>query len=380
MQFDYSQKSFPKPKILIYLFGSLGDTLVAIPALRAVRRHFSDAELILLQNTAASANVVQASQVIPENLIDGYFSYSGFDGKDGALKNFYKLWNQIRADRFQAAIYLVISERPAKSVFRDRLFFRTAGIKKLYGFHSFSKTELYPVDVANVPAITENESIRKLNRLKKDGIGSIPEDFQTSFIPFSAAEIEKIKKWLEFQDRRGGVRLVSIAPGCKTVANNWSLENFIEIGHRLLAEENCELVVVGGKAEKEIGREMISKWGSGVNSAGELSVRESAALLSLCDFHFGLDTGTTHLAAVVGTPCFALYGERNNPGQWFPIGGGHTIIQHQVECAGCRLHACPFPAHPCMKEISTDAVWSNLMEFINNKNIERDAPTKVIYV
>jgi len=62
-------------------------------------------------------------------------------------------------------------------------------------------------------------------------------------------------------------------------------------------------------------------------------VRESGALLSLCDFHVGLDTGTTHLAAVVGTPCFALFHERDNPGQWFPSGSGHTIIHHPVECA-----------------------------------------------
>ncbi|MCY7377320.1 MAG: hypothetical protein LH472_15280 [Pyrinomonadaceae bacterium] len=70
MRQKISTASKTKQKVLVYLFGSLGDTLMAIPALRAVRRHFRDAELILLQNIPAGGTIVRASQVIPEDLID----------------------------------------------------------------------------------------------------------------------------------------------------------------------------------------------------------------------------------------------------------------------------------------------------------------------
>lgn len=367
-------------KILIYLFGSLGDTLVAIPALRAVRRYFEGDELILLQNIPPSGNVVKASQVVPEKLIDGFLEYANQSGKISKFLDFYRLRSVLRQHKFDAVVYLVISERPARSVSRDRFFFRACGISKLYGFNSFSQNQLYPVNPDGSPAMTENESLRKMIRLETDGIKSQPEDFRLPFMSFSTSELENIKNWLESRRRNTNLRLISIAPGCKTIANAWSDENFIEIGRRLLARGDCELLIIGGKAEQNVARKLISEWGAGINSAGEFSVRESGALLSSCDFHFGLDTGTTHLAASVGTPCFALYHGRDNPGHWFPTGDSHTIIYHPVQCAGCRLFECPLSDHPCMQKISVEAVWMNLQEFMANLEKSRESLTRVIAV
>jgi len=351
-------------KVLVYLFGSLGDTLVAIPALRAVRRHFQNAELVLLQNVQPG-NIVKASEVIPENLIDRYLSYENKPDKMSKFSGFYRLWRRLRGERFEAVVYLVISERPARSVFRDKFFFRSCGIGKLIGFRPFSKDELYPIDAEQRPALTENEAVRKLHRLELDGIEAKPEeDLQQPLLKFSQSEEEKARLWLAGQ--KSDSRLIAIAPGCKTQANIWPLENFIEIGSRLIATENCELIVVGGKDEHTMGEKMISAWGKGINAAGEFSVREAGALLAACDFYIGLDTGTTHLSAAVGTPCFAIYGERNNPGHWYPLGSSHSIVFHPVACAGCRFHVCPLPDHPCMTGISADSVWENLIAFIQH--------------
>ncbi len=355
-----------KHKVLVYLFGSLGDTIVAIPALRAVRRHYRDAELVLLQNTQ-SGNVVKASEVIPANLIDRYLSYSNELSGSDKISGFYHLWRALRRERFQSAVYLVISERPARSVSRDKLFFRLCGIRDFTGFHAFSPAELYPVDSSGHPAMTENEALRKLDRLRRDGFEILPdEDMRLPFLTFSEDELEPIKIWLLQRRKNPDSRLIAIAPGCKTQANVWPLENFIEIGRRLIADENCEIIIIGGSSETELGDKMVEAWGTGINAAGKFSVSESAMLLSLCDRYVGLDTGTTHLAAAVGMPCFAVYGERNNPGHWFPLGTGNTVIFHQVSCAGCRLFECPLPGHPCMTGISVESAWRELQKFISS--------------
>ncbi|MEO8071689.1 MAG: glycosyltransferase family 9 protein [Acidobacteriota bacterium] len=371
MQNGQSITSTKKEKILVYLFGSLGDTLVAIPALRAVRRNFPDCELSLLQNTQ-SDNIVTAAQVIPEELIDNYLSYKSYSGSFSKVVDYYKLRRELRKQNFQAVVYLVISERPASSVFRDKLFFRSCGIPRLYGFHAFSKDEIYPFDSNQHPALTDNEAIRKLDRLQIDGINILREkDLQIPLLKFSGSEISEMQKWLTERRRKPKCRLIAIAPGCKTEANIWSLENFIQIGDRLINDENCEIIVVGGKAEQSDGEKLISCWSEGINAAGVLSVRQSGTLLSLCDFLIGLDTGTTHLAAAVGTRCLAIYGERNNPGHWYPLGSGHTIIYHPVKCAGCRLFACPLPNHPCMKQITVDSVWQNWKQISLREKIEK---------
>lgn len=360
-----------KEKILIYLFGALGDTIVAIPALRAVRRNFPNAELSLLQNNQ-TGNIVMVSQVVPEDLIDNYLSYESHP-KFSRIGDFYRLRRDLRKQNFQAVIYLVISERPARSVLRDKLFFRSCGIPRLIGFHPFSKKELYPLDSEKRPLPTENEAVRKLNRLQIDGMEILPEkDLRLPLMNFSETEIENINKRLSAHRKKPQSRLIAVAPGCKTKANLWSLENFIQIGQNLIADENCELVVIGGKAERADGEKMISSWGEGINAAGEFSVRESAALLSLCDFLIGLDTGTTHLAAAVGTRCLAIYGERNNPGHWYPLGEGHTIVYHKVKCAGCRLFVCPLPDHPCLNEISAESVWKIWKQIKPNHKTEKN--------
>ncbi|CAN5677534.1 N/A [soil metagenome] len=365
-------------KILVYLFGSLGDTIVAIPALRAVRRHFRGAEIVLLQNVQ-SGNVVKASEVIPSELIDRHLDYTSEARSSGKIQGFLNLWRRIRNEKFDGVVYLVISERPSRSVRRDKLFFRLSGIRNLFGFHAFSKEELYPSDADGHPSLTGHEAVRKLNRLELDGIKGVPEkDLRQPLLTFSHKDLEPIVTWLAGERAKPEARLVAIAPGCKTRANDWPLIRFIEIGRRLISEENCEIVIVGGKAEFDLGQEMIAAWKTGVNAAGKFTVPESGALLSMCDFYVGLDTGTTHLAAAVGTPCFALYGERNNPGQWFPLGASHSVVFHPVKCAGCRLPECPLTDHPCMNGISVDSAWKSLKAFASKINKGEPSEIEVI--
>lgn len=361
-----SRKHNEADKVLIYLFGSLGDTIMAVPALRAVQRHFQNAELALLQNVQ-SGNVVTASEVIPDGLVGRYLSYSSEMAGGAKLRGFYQLWRELRRERFSAVVYLVISERPPRAVFRDKVFFRSCGIRDLIGFHALSKDQLYPVDNARRPGKTESEAIRKLNRLKGDGIEILPgKDLRLPFLTFSPDELAPIESWLAERRTDMSSQLIAIAPGCKTRSNIWPLGNFIEIGKRLIASGNCEIIVIGGKAEVELGEKMTAAWKEGINAAGDFSVRQSAALLSLCDAYIGLDTGTTHLAAAVGTRCFSIYGERNNPGHWFPAGAGHTLISHPVKCSGCRLFECPVPDHPCMTGISVESAWTHLTAFLSD--------------
>jgi ADP-heptose:LPS heptosyltransferase len=373
MQSNQLLFSETKTKILIYLFGTLGDTLVAIPALRAVRRNFPNAALILLQN-APSGNNATVLEIIPKELIDGYMSYNSGWGGFEKMSDFYRLWRDLRKQKFQTAIYLVSSERPARSVQRDKFFFRSCGINNLFGFHAIPPEKLYPRDLQQRPSMTENEAVWKLRRLETDNINVLPEeDLRVPLLNFTTDEIKNIGAWLAERRKKPGSRLIAIAPGCKTQANAWSAENFIQIGRKLLAAENCELVIIGGKAEREISEKIILSWGEGINAAGEFSVRESGALLRECDFLFGLDTGTNHLAAAVGTRCFALYGERNNPGHWHPLGGNHEIIFHPVKCAGCRLFECPLPDHRCMQGITVESVWQHLRNFIQDGDDTRGA-------
>ncbi|MBK9155792.1 MAG: hypothetical protein IPM25_16560 [Chloracidobacterium sp.] len=82
----------------------------------------------------------------------------------------------------------------------------------------------------------------------------------------------------------------------------------------------------------------------------------------------------------VGTRCFAIYGGRNNPGLWYPLGEGHTLIRRPVACSPCRLHECPVPGHPCMTDITVDAVWEHLKPMLDTGSGEGEPAIREIEV
>ncbi|MGD9562918.1 MAG: glycosyltransferase family 9 protein [Pyrinomonadaceae bacterium] len=354
-----------KQKVLVYLLGSLGDSIVSIPALRAVRRHFDQAEIVVLQNFSNGGRVL-ASEVLPGDLADTYLSYEVPAGRIRKLRELARLWLKLRRERFDAAAYLIMSERPEADITRDRIFFRSTGIRELFGFHAIPPEDLYPTEETGRPARSEHEAVFKLRRLAADGIAiDLVRDLRSPLINPPAAEVEYIDRWLKGSSIRAGVPLISIAPGCTQQVNEWPEANFAELGRRLLADGSCDIVVTGGKAEFELGERLVAAWNGGTNAAGLFSVQRSAALLSRCSIHIGLDTGTTHLAAAVGTRCFVIFGERNNPGAWYPLGDAHMIVHHPVPCAACRSFTCAVPGHPCMDGIAVDSVWRHLSEFIH---------------
>jgi heptosyltransferase-3 len=353
-------------RILIYQLGSIGDTVVTIPALRAIRRHFGPvAYICLLHETHSSIINTPHALLAGSREVDSFLKYPVVSSIKQKILIFIRLWWRLRCERFDSVLYLMPSERTLKQVKRDAFFFSLCGIEKRIGFRAFSKKLLYPVEADGHPALVKHEALCRLERLQLDGIDiSFELDLTKPFLSLKHNEFTVASKWLRQNRKHPDRKLIAICPGTKQTANQWPEDRFIEIGRRLLSQGKYELVVVGGPAEAEVGNRIIAAWGSGLYATGVFSVLESAALLGMCSLCIGLDTGTTHLAAALGTKCVALYGERDNPGRFEPLGKGHTVLRTKVSCAGCRLKSCPLPQHPCMMGIEVDTVWEAIIAIL----------------
>ena len=125
-------------RILIYRIGQLGDTIVALPAIWAIRRYFPDAYIGLLNDSHDEGGYVLASKVLPkEGLIDELLSYEA--SKEGV-----SFWRQlkvileIRQKRFDTLVYLAPRFRNKRQIIRDIIFFRVAGISRVIGHKGIS--------------------------------------------------------------------------------------------------------------------------------------------------------------------------------------------------------------------------------------------------
>jgi heptosyltransferase-3 len=346
-----------KARILVYQIGSIGDTVVSIPALKTIRRNFgSDVEICLLHE-------IRPGRPTPADLltgaveIDRFIGYSWADTIGKKLISAVRLWWRLRQERFQAVVNLGPGERSSSNLKRDAFFFRLSGISRRIGFHPFSNQNLYDLDDHG---LAPHEAWLRIERLRLDGLDAKLElDLTKPFLNPPVRFANEAKTWLSERRSVTKLPLVAICPGCKQPANMWPVERFIELGQRLVQQGGVELIVVGGPAELEVARRMVEVWGTGLNAAGVFPLLGAAALLSECAFVVGLDTGTTHLAAAQGVPCVALYGCREEPGRFYPLGKGHIVLRHPVPCAGCRIieSPCTTVGHPCMTGITVDEVW-----------------------
>jgi ADP-heptose:LPS heptosyltransferase len=362
----------------VYQIGSLGDTLVSIPSYRAIRRKFGkDAEIIVLHNEPSDRRASAYSVLAGSELVDGHIGFKQNEGRS-TWKTLLSLWPRIATGAYSAAVYLAPGERSISAVNRDRFFFRSCGISNLYGFHATEPGIFQAKDSAGRPATVPHEAVMRQARLTKDGIPNNEADMIPPFMRPHESEILAAQAWIQdCGPVRAGIRYAAICPGSNQPAKLWPKDRFIEVGRRLVADGDYMPIVIGGPAEKELGDEFLAAWGEGLNAAGIFSVRESAALLSQCDFLVGLDTGTTHLAASVGVPCVALYADRDPAGQWTPLGTGHTILRHQVDCAGCGAVICPKPGHPCMSNITLEQVWDAILKTAHRASDLRTVGLKV---
>ncbi len=360
-----------RERILVFRFGQIGDTVAALPSLWVLRRQFPDARILILSEIPAKNTHLPPETVLPPvGLVDGFVKYPG----GASLKNFWVAWRQIRRLRkegFDTLVYLVPSGRTKRQRFRDRIFFQLCGIKHWLGTKGFAnklRPKLQDGKLATLP----KEADALLERLKFDGLPVPAPGEGCMDLRITDAERSKANHWWQKnadpQKMLGG--WVAICTSGKTATQLWPWERYAEVGRLLIEKHGVYPVIIGGEGDREIGNKLLSKWGTGLCAAGELSVRESAALMESARFYLGNDTGVMHLAAAVGVPCIAIFSARNWPGIWEPYGYSHQVLRFDVPCSGCHLAACDRDLQ-CLRGIEVHAVLEACSAVLNRQSHRR---------
>lgn len=339
-------------RILVFRVGELGDTLIALPSLHALRKAFPDAHISFLGNVDSNSKNVTAQQTIPASgLIDEWLSYS-VNGAGWRSLQSLSLLKSLRKGHFNTLVYLAPRLRKPKDVRRDLLFFRMAGIKEVIGHHGLNM----PIKPAAEPLPkAEHELDHLLYRLSLSGV-EVPTDARID-LELTLREKEAADSWLREEVKNIERRvLVGFGPGSKWPSKIWPEERFQDVGQRLIRDYDIYPIIFGGPEDRALADRLIKNWKSGSAAAGVLTPREAAAALSHCALYVGNDTGTMHLAAAVNTPCVAIMAALDWPGRWVPYGPGHVVLRRSVPCEGCLLKICDKEGMRCLKMIEVDDV------------------------
>jgi ADP-heptose:LPS heptosyltransferase len=335
--------------VLVFRIGSLGDTVVALPALRTIRRRHAGSRVTLLTNTPADGGLKAASaiQVLDgTGLVDDFIEYPHGSLSPGKL---FSVVQKIRSTGPKLCYFLMPNRSQAQAR-RDRLFLRLAGIRRIVGLDPGRLATRAP---AAGGSLWESEAGRLMRAVGEDAYQLQPSDFA---LGIQATEKALALQKLKASAIEGPYIVVSI--GAKSPVNDWGDSRWIEC-LRLLGHEAAghALVAIGSTVESERSDRLLRDWpGRRANFCGQLSPRESAAVLAGARLFLGHDSGPMHLSAAVETPTVAVFSGRNLPGPWFPFAQEKNVFYNDVPCRGCGLEVCIEKGQRCILEIEPRSV------------------------
>jgi ADP-heptose:LPS heptosyltransferase len=153
-----------------------------------------------------------------------------------------------------------------------------------------------------------------------------------------------------------GTPRIGMHIGASVANKTWPTGHWADLADRLV-DAGFGVVLFGGKAEVEAGREVESKMRRrAVSLVGATTPRQLAAAISRCQLFLGGDTGATHIATLVGTPTVALMGA-TDPVSVGPYGAQHTVIYLGLPCAPCYRHPTCGGRFECMSGIDAARVF-----------------------
>jgi len=350
-------------RALVYRPGSLGDTLVSLPAIAEIRRRYPEHRLTLLtENQSAGSTRVSPWAILKETgwFEDVYF-YAVKPAAAADRWHNLSLAMRLRGTGFHD-IFSLAPPRTTRQLRIDSSIFR--GVVGARRYHAAGRAAWPPSDAD--PAHVEHEGLRLLRIVDPAANGDVLGNFR-----LAVPETEQAmgRGLLDELGVRPDDMLIGVGPGSGRSATAWPAERFAAVGSALLGQfRNLVLLAIGGSRERRLCDQLCAAWGPrSHNLAGRLSVFGSASVLSQCATFIGNDSGPTHLAAMVGIPCVAIFSARNAPGQWEPLGAHHIVLEDRPECAGCMLDDCVHEAKKCLTRIETGRVVRGAISLIESR-------------
>jgi heptosyltransferase-2 len=324
-------------RILIRATNWVGDAVMCIPALVAVRRRWPEAEISIL------ARPWVASLYNGQSLADRILPLDDPGSVASAL----------RREQFDCALLLQNAFHAAWIAWR-------AGIRERIGYARDGRSWLLTraVPVPGHGEIPAHEAYYYLELLRCAGwIDGLPllEPIRLRIAPEARELAEKKLCEAGVSDR---MRRIAVAPGAAYgSAKCWAPERFAALADRLIADFGANVILFGTASERDITEQIAARMSHNpVNLAGQTNIGELPALFAACRLFVGNDSGAMHVAAAAGLPVVAVFGPTDPEGT-SPVTSQLSLVHEPVSCSPCFLRRCPVD-HRCMKRVTVDAVYA----------------------
>jgi heptosyltransferase-2 len=323
-------------EILIVAPNWLGDAIMALPAIRDVRRHFAN-DTLTIAARGSVAPIFRAVHGIDRiAVLDRGPEFAQLKGDIGIL---------------------------LPNSFRSAWLLRRAGVKERWGYRSDFRRMLLTKGIARPRRkVSFPEYYSNLVRAF-----DVPTGPLTARLDPSPSTVAAARRLLEDRGWTGDRPLVGIAPGAAFGhAKRWLPARFAELSRTIAGDSGAQCVILGRTEDRDAVADI-----SGIDLVGQTDLTMLMGIVAHCRALIANDSGALHLAAALGVPTVGLYGptdERYSK----PIGRDESqaerivALSEDVFCRPCFLADCPID-HRCMRRISVERVHAAVRPFLQER-------------
>ncbi len=331
-------------KIMVRATNWVGDAILALPALRAVRDKFPTASIGIV------ARPYVADIYRDQNICDELIPYDA-TGVHKGLQGRERLATELRSRKFDVALLLQNAFDAAWLAWRAQIPERIGYARDA---RSFLLTKAIPVP--KVGEIPPHEKFYYLELLRRAGwLDTLPD---VENITLEISDVQKSRAaevLLEAGSRPSALRLAMGAGASYGSAKCWPPERFAEFANRFLSERDADIILFGTTSELAVSNAIAACMNrKPIDLTGKTAIADLPALLSQCHLFLGNDSGAMHVAAAVGLPTVAVFGPTDPEGT-APVTTRRSIVQQKPYCSPCFLKRCPTD-HRCMKAVTPEMV------------------------
>ncbi len=328
-------------KTIIYLPNWLGDMVMAVPFLHALRQHSSDGIWAIGKESAI-------------HLYNGLNLFDRFVPINGkGLSLFFETANKLKKVGFVRGIALPHS-------FRSALFFYNLRVREIVGYARNKRGFMLDVKVAEHRELdsTVEHYLRISDRL------GIPRSIKAPVLAVTADEEEKFDREFTNMTKPYGVMIVGAQYG---PSKCWPAGYFSELANLVIDRYGMNVYMLPGKNEDDLARKVYdgihSKDRVGIKS---MNIRDMKVCLSRAAFVVSNDTGPRHISAALSIPTVVLAGPMDERYTAYP-GTSTRVVSKDMACRPCNKKKCD-SGHECMRGIKPQEV-SQILGDILEKNV-----------
>ncbi len=345
---ELADRSFER--ILLVKPSSLGDVIHALPVLHALREHYPHARIDWLIS-ASIAPLLEGHEKLDGLLLFDRKRLGRFGRSIAATKDLVRFFREIRSRRYDLVIDL-------QGLFRSGLMAWASGAKVRIGFKSAREgaAMLYThrIDDPDSHAVDRNMGVGKLL-----GWG----DTETCFdFPLAKSVRSDTRQWLSELGIVGEEHLVVVAPGARWETKVWPWDRFAEVINALQGRKEVHCLLIGSPDEVPLCERVAAQCRRPpINLAGQTTLPQLAAIVSLADLVLCHDSASMHLAVALDRPLVCISGP-TNPIRTGPYRRLEDVVRVDLECSPCylrQLSQCRHD-HRCMQELSATTVLSSI--------------------